>query len=264
MSEWVLWEISGGMAEVYERVFVPAAMNIWAHKAVDLLAPRQGYRILDAACGTGAVALAFARRLGKDCQIVGYDLNPDMLAVARTKGADTDIDWQIGDISRLPFQDHTFDIVTCHFGLMFFPDRAGALKEMVRVLAPGGQVFALVWGAIERNPGFHAVAEGFGRYIDAEARESIRGSFVLGDPEQMRALTAAAGFSDAHVHTIQVQAQFPSVESIVQGYGALLQAVIDRATYSRLMEAVIGDLKPYSEGGALCFPMEAIALSITK
>ncbi|MBK9123960.1 MAG: class I SAM-dependent methyltransferase [Chloroflexi bacterium] len=264
MSDTVKWNAIGNLPEIYEHIFVPAVMNVWAHKVVNQLSPRQGHRILDMACGTGAVTIEFAHRLGKESRIVGYDISPEMLEVARRKWSFTGIDWQLGDVSQLPFQDGSFDIVTCHFALMFFPDRVGALKEMYRVLAPGGQLLALVWGAIERNPGFHAVAEGFGHHFSADAREGIRGSFVLGDREKVRALAAAAGFTDAHVYELNAQAYFPSVESLVHGYGALLQAAIDWATYTRLMDSVTADLRSYVTSGVLIHPIEAIAMSVTK
>jgi SAM-dependent methyltransferase len=239
-------------------------MRVWASQLVDLAAPQPGMRILDIACGTGIVTHQFAERISNQGQIVGYDISPEMLAVAQAKQSDTIIDWRLGDASHLPFEDQAFDIVTCQFGFMFFENRVANLQEMYRVLAPRGQLMILVWGAIERNPGFRAVAEGFERHVSAEAGNSIRGSFVMGDSQQMRDVVTAAGIQEARVQEVAAQAHFPSVELPVHGYGALLQAVIDEATHSRLIADVTAALQSYISQDGLVYPMAANLLYVRK
>lgn len=264
MTEHVKWSVTGTLPEIYEHVFVPATMRPWAYRLVDLLELKPGRRILDVACGTGAVTCLLAERNANNGRIIGYDLSPEMLAIARAKKTVSHIEWQLGDASRIPYQDESFDIVTCQFALMFFEDRVAVLREMYRVLASAGQLFVLVWGAIERNPGFFAAAEGFSHHVSADAGDSIRGSFALSDSQQVRALAAAAGFQDATIQEVAAQAHFPSVERLVHGYGAMLQAVIDEATYRRLISHVIAALQPYVNHDGLVFPMEAILMHIRK
>lgn len=264
MSQSAEWKVIGTFPEIYEQVFVPATMRAWANYLVNLVELKPGTRILDVACGTGVVTHQIAEHGGKTGQIVGYDINPEMLAIAQAKQSNTSIEWQLGDASRLPFQDESFDIVTCQFGLMFFEDRATNLREMYRVLAPGGQLAILVWGAIEHNPGFLAVAEGFRRHVSGEASDSIRGSFVLGDSQEMRSLADAAGFRDATIQEVAAEAHFPSVELLVDGYGAMLLSVIDEATYMRLITDVTAALQSYVDGKELVYPMEAILMQVRK
>ena len=90
----------------------------------DAAAIKQGDRVLDVACGTGVVARECARR---GAAVTGLDLNEGMLTVARR--ISPDIDWHEGDASDLPFEDGSFDAVTCQFGLMFFPEREKSLRE---------------------------------------------------------------------------------------------------------------------------------------
>ena len=104
--------------------------------------------MLDAACGTGVVARYAAPRAG---HVVGVDVNAGMLAVAARIAPQ--LEWVQADVAALPFADGAFDLVLCEQGLQFMPDRAAALAELQRVLAPGGRIVASVWRGLEHNPG---------------------------------------------------------------------------------------------------------------
>ncbi|MBZ0283408.1 MAG: class I SAM-dependent methyltransferase [Anaerolineae bacterium] len=263
MNESAKWKVTGTLPEIYEH-FVPATMRAWANRLVDLVELKPGKRILDVACGTGAVTHLFAEHNGNNGQIVGYDINPEMLAIAQAKLPNIGIEWQLGNALELPFQDGAFDIVTCQHGLMFFEDRVRGLQEMYRVLAPGGKLLVLVWGSIEDNPGFLVAAEGFGRYAGIESGNSIRGMFVLGDISQMRSLAETAGFQDAIIETVAAQAHFSSVEEFVHGFGALIQPAIDEATQLALLTEITTALQSYVNHEGLIFPMEAVLMHVRK
>ncbi|MBL8161678.1 MAG: class I SAM-dependent methyltransferase [Anaerolineae bacterium] len=264
MSENAKWKVSGTGPEIYEQVFVPAVMQTWANRLVDLANARPGIRILDVACGSGVVTRKFAERNGNSGQIIGFDINPDMIAIAQVKQPSSIIEWREGNVLELPFQDSTFDIVTCQHGLMFFEDRVKGLQEMYRVLVPGGSLVVLVWGPIEDNAGFLAAAEGFGRHVGIEAGDSIRGMFVLGDLGRMRSLAKASGFRDVDVKTVAAQAHFPSVEDLVHGFGALMQSAISEAIQLELLTDIATTLRPYVNDDGLVFPMEAIVMHVRK
>ncbi|MDP9373069.1 MAG: class I SAM-dependent methyltransferase [Chloroflexota bacterium] len=116
-----------------------------------------GLRVLDLASGTGEPALTLAEAVGPGGQDTATDQAPEMLAVAeeeaRARGL-TNIAFRQGDAEALPFPDRSFDAVTCRFGIMFFPDPARALREVRRVLAPGGRAAFVAWGPLGRNPYF--------------------------------------------------------------------------------------------------------------
>jgi ubiquinone/menaquinone biosynthesis C-methylase UbiE len=98
---------------------------------------RPGERVLDVACGTGVVARLAARRVGPAGTVVGLDVNPGMLAVARaTTPPGTVIDWHQAPAHAASLPASAFDVVTCQLGLPFFADQAAALAEMHRVLKP--------------------------------------------------------------------------------------------------------------------------------
>jgi SAM-dependent methyltransferase len=154
MPEREPWQVAGNAAEIYQRELVPAVFGPWAPRVVELAELRPGLRVLDVACGTGVVARLAAEAISVEGRVAGLDLNPDMLAVAATLPAvaGASIEWVEGSAQALPFGEASFDVVCCQLGLQFFPDREGALREMKRVLAPGGRVVVMVWGEIGRSP----------------------------------------------------------------------------------------------------------------
>src|SRR5262249_45719532 len=139
-------------AEIYDEMFVPALFGQWGPVIADLAAIKSGDKVLDVACGTGVLACAAADRVGPAGKVTGLDANPDMLGGARRKRGI--IDWQDGRAEALPFADATFDAVASQFGIMFFNDRPGALREMMRVLRPGGRLAVAACGAVDDAPGY--------------------------------------------------------------------------------------------------------------
>ena len=149
MNQQGQWQVAGSAPEVYERELVPAVFGVWAPILVELAQPGPGERVVDVACGTGIVARIAATRVGPTGAVVGVDLNPGMLSVARSV-VSTDsrsggpLQWQEASADKLPFPDGSFDVVYCQLGLQFFADRAAALREMRRVLGPGGRLALMV------------------------------------------------------------------------------------------------------------------------
>lgn len=120
---------------------------------INILRPQGNELILDVASGTGEPGLSIAKRLNSGRAVI-TDLSEGMLAVARenaTKRGITNIDTVTCDVCDLPFEDNTFDAVSCRLGFMFFPDMLLAAKEMYRVLKPGGKIATTVWAGPEKN-----------------------------------------------------------------------------------------------------------------
>jgi ubiquinone/menaquinone biosynthesis C-methylase UbiE len=108
--------------------------NAFAQILVQAAAPNEGERILDVACGTGAVARYASAYVGTTGQVVGLDINAGMLDRARAIPVANDLSilWREADATALPFPDTSFDLVCCNQGLQFFPDKPKALLEMLR------------------------------------------------------------------------------------------------------------------------------------
>lgn len=111
---------------------------------------RNGEKVLDVSCGTGLVSLPVAEIVQPKGSVTGIDLSTGMIEMARQRAKDEkikNVSFRQMDAEALDFEDNNFDVVICSLGLMYFPFPERALKEMQRVLKPGGKAVALVWGA---------------------------------------------------------------------------------------------------------------------
>jgi SAM-dependent methyltransferase len=168
MSQQTSFKHFGGSApENYERFFVPAIPAPLATELIDIAALRPGERVLDVACGTGVVARLAAERVGATGTVAGIDLNPGMLAVARSvTPPGMVIEWHQSSAEAMPLPDEAFDVVLCKMGIQFVPDKLAALREMQRVLAPGGRLIINVVGPKPRV--FAILAEALAHHIKPE------------------------------------------------------------------------------------------------
>jgi ubiquinone/menaquinone biosynthesis C-methylase UbiE len=168
------WQLHGNAAELYERYAVPYFLGPWAPRLVELAAFQQGERVLDLACGTGVVARLAAPHVGVTGHVTGLDLNAGMLAVARAlpPPSGASITWIEGSAMALDLADASLDVIVCQQGFQFFPDQPAALREMHRVLVPGGRVLLSVWKSA--GPDNIAVGEALERHVDSKAIRKLR------------------------------------------------------------------------------------------
>ena len=265
MGEQSGWQLSSvSVAEACDRYMMSAFGNAWGQDLVEVAAPSTGQRVLDLACGTGAVARAAAARVGATGHVVGLDLNPAMLAMARAIAHHDGppIEWREGDATALPFAEATFDLVCCHQGLQFFPDRSAALRDMRRVLVPGGQLALGVWRRLEHQPFYAALTDALERYVSAQAAASLRAAFILGDAQALRALVADAGFREIHIRLRSRITRWPSLEDYVFGYlagspMAPAVAALDDTTRTAMLEHITAALQSYVDDDGLAAPWES-------
>jgi ubiquinone/menaquinone biosynthesis C-methylase UbiE len=259
MADDLTGQVTRSAAEVYEEFFVPALFLEWAPRVADAAQLATGKKVLDVACGTGVLAREAARRVQPGGTVIGLDRNDGMLAVARNKAPD--IDWRLGRAEALPFGDGTMDAVVSQFGLMFFEDRGSALREMWRVLRPGGGRLAVaVWAALERSPGYAAMTALLQRLFGDRVADALRVPFALGDPETLASLFAQAGIAGTQLRTVDGSARFPSIESWVHTdvKGWTLADLIDDAQYVQLLQAAQAELTRYVQcDGTVAFSCPA-------
>jgi SAM-dependent methyltransferase len=248
-------------AEAYERFLVPNVFEPWARQVIDgeRLRPAEG--ILDVACGTGIAARLAAASVGPSGRVVGVDIDEKMLAVAGLwtppDGA-ASVEWRQADALDLPLAESSFDVVLCFEGLQFLPDRAKGLREFRRVCKPGGRIAGTVWGPVEENPGYHALAEGLARFVSPDAARLP--PFMLSDAGEIAALLAGAGFAAIRVEPRRLSRPVPSVADFVDWVAAgapttrhklSLLAAEDRQAFLRFVEE---RLAPYTGDGVLEMP----------
>ncbi|WP_167784611.1 methyltransferase domain-containing protein [Ramlibacter rhizophilus] len=206
----------GTAAENYERYFVPSIAAPLAADLIEVSTPRAGERALDVACGTGVVTRLAAQRVGAEGSVVGLDVNPGMLAVARSVTPKLAIDWREGSAEAIPFPDATFDVVLCQMGLQFVPNKLGALREMRRVLARAGRLVLNLPGPTP--PLFDVLADALGRHIDARASSFVHIVFSLSDEQELRELMQGAGFHHVEVHRTTTKLGLPPIRDFLWQY----------------------------------------------
>jgi SAM-dependent methyltransferase len=207
-------QITGTPAEIYEQHMVPAIFVRWAPDLVEAAGVRPGDRALDVACGTGVVTRLLAERVGPAGTVVGLDINPEMLAVARIAAPQPNIEWVEGSAVRMALPDATFDEVLCEQGLQFVPDKPAALAEMRRVLKPGGRLALSCWCAVEHMLGYLALEQALAKRIGPE--QAALPPFSLGDADTLRNLVTGAGFREVRLRIDAKMIRFQSAEHMVR------------------------------------------------
>ena len=201
-------------ATAYEELHVPASFQQWAPRVVEAVEIRSGHRVLDVACGTGVLAREARLHLGDDGFVAGLDADRGMLAVAKRLAPSTE--WREGVAESIPYEDNSFDAVICQFGLMFFQDRPAALREMLRVLVPGGRMAVAVWESLENSEAYPIEVALLERLAGKRAADALRAPFVLGDRAELTTLFRDAGTVSVEIATHHGTARFPSIKTMVE------------------------------------------------
>lgn len=177
--------------DLMNRLMTGGQDERWRRKAVRYARAAGSERALDVATGTGDLALALAA--GGFRQVVGLDFAPQMIDAAREKGRERDdVEFLVGDAMRLPFGDAVFDAVTVSFGLRNMRDYEGALREMARVLRPGGRLICLELTPY-RKPVLGRIFNSYFTHV-----VPLIGGWLSGDAEAYRYLpSSVAAFPDA-------------------------------------------------------------------
>lgn len=201
-------------AWAYEGLHVEALFRQWAAPTLAAADVSAGDRVLDVACGTGVLARTAHELVGSDGAVTGLDIGPGMLAVA--EHLEPAVTWVEGEAGSLPFDDGEFDAVVSQFGLMFFPDREEAIREMLRCVRPAGRIGVAVWEALDRSEAYPITVELLRNRAGEAAADALRAPFVLGDTDELRSLFEEAGASSVTIETHHGTARFPSVRAMVE------------------------------------------------
>lgn len=192
---------AGSIPENYDRYLGPYIFEPYAIEMAERVPPN-GRRLLEIACGTGRVT-AHLRTTLPNAEIIATDLNPDMLAIARKRLTEAGVSWQTADAQNLPFDDAGFDTVVCQFGLMFMPDQLKAMREMYRVLKPGGRLLLSTWDRLENNPSFDIANRKVAAYFPDDPPRFFLLPFSLYDESLLLALAGDAGIKDVSLTAIE-------------------------------------------------------------
>jgi SAM-dependent methyltransferase len=232
---------AGSIPEIYDRYLVPLIFDAYARDLADRVARSAPRQVLETAAGTGVLTRALASRLPADARLVATDLNQPMLELAKARQPPDDrIEWKAADALALPFEDQVFDLVTCQFGVMFFPDKVRAYQEVRRVLKPSGQFLFNVWDQISENEFADVVTESLsGLFPDDPPRFLQRTPHGYHDVGRIRADLIAAGFADISIDHVDEtsKASSPLDPAIAYCQGTPLRNEIEARDASGLERA---------------------------
>jgi len=147
-----------GRYDLMNSVMTAGLHDHWRTRAVDIASVQPGDRVLDVATGTGDLAFELAARVGPTGSVVGADFSSEMLAIARSKlaarqpGVAADVQFETADALKLPYEDNSFAAATVGFGVRNFADLDRGLRELLRVVRPGGKVVILEISQPTRQP----------------------------------------------------------------------------------------------------------------
>jgi ubiquinone/menaquinone biosynthesis C-methylase UbiE len=261
-------QYGGNAAENYERYFVPAIGTPFATALLDAAGLHQGERVLDVACGTGVVTRLAAERVGPDGAVAALDINPAMLAVARSvPSSGAAIEWHEATAESLPLADESFEVVLSSLGLQFVPDKASALREMRRVLAPVGRLAIATVGPTP--PLFAILEQALARYVKPEVAAFIRVVFSLHEPQELEKLTRGAGFRDVEVRSKALTLTLPRPAEFLWQYVqstplAAAVAQIDDVGRAALERDVVAGWPSFVKDGTLVDDVNVVLTTARK
>jgi SAM-dependent methyltransferase len=229
---------------------------------------RPGMKVLDLASGVGDPALAIAEAVGPSGHVTATDLGPRMIGyaeeLARAKGL-RNIEFRVADVEALSFPDRSFDVVSCRFGVMFFPEQVKAFRECRRVLKSGGRVSFVAWG--KREQLFLTATIGvLMKYVEAPPPDpDAPHAFMFGERGLLESRLKAAGFADVREEVRTVIGRWDgSPEDYWQQFTEVaapfrpLIAELTPETRAKAEREIFAGLRKFSGDKILTMPLEIV------
>lgn len=233
-----------------------------------------GMRVLDVACGTGEPAISIAALLRGTGEVIATDISAEPLKIgeqrARERGLDN-VRFVRADVHQLPFPADSFDRITCRLGVMFFADLPGALRELHRVLKPGGRVSLLAWGPMEQPYFDTTIGTILAVLPGLEVPTSGATMFRFGKAGKLKTAFSAAGFSPVEERLETLAWDWPGTpedfwhyfREVTVPFKALFQAVPSERR-DEAHEAVLAAIRKCYDGTAIHFGATMVLASAVR
>jgi SAM-dependent methyltransferase len=250
----------------------------WLGPATELMLDQArigtGSEVLDLAAGAGGQTIAAAHRVRPSGSVLATDISPAILAYAadgaRAAGL-ANVDVREMDGEELDLGDASFDAVICRVGLIYFPDQKRALREIHRVLRPGGRVSAIVYATAERNAFFSIPVTIIRRIAGLPAlAPGLPGPFSLGGPGVLETAYSDAGFEDVVVRPLDAPVRFPTAADCVrferESFGALhaMLANVTAAERDRAWREIEAELRQFESRDGFEGPCQLLIASARR
>ncbi len=250
-------------AKAYQELLLPLIFDPWGRLLIGKAGLKPGDHVLDVATGPGTLARLAAETLGPQSRVVGVDSSPHMLAQAKAKrpvekGAETV--FLKASAEALPFPDAQFDAVLCQQGIQFFSDQLGALREMKRVLKPGGRLALSLWSDERAMTLFRA----YGNALETTlAHPPLRAALGWLDSFRLNDLLADAGFILSVVTeetlTVTLERGLPqAMEMVVGTVAGPAVRDMNAEERARFEKKLSENLAPWTKGQGIYPPARAL------
>lgn len=254
----------GSIPENYDKYLGPIFFDNYASDLVARLPDSGLTAVLEVACGTGIVTRRLRDSLPLNVRLVATDLNQAMIDWARGKfRQDEAVEWRQADATNLPFQNESFDLVVCQFGLMFFSDKKAGIEEACRVLVPGGTYLFNVWDAIEHNEIALIAHNTIKRFFDVDPPRFYEIPFGFHDADVIEGMLTEAGFKEVESAVINQTGTSPraidAAVGLIEGNPVAGQIVERNPSYlPKVIDAVASAIVSRYGEGPLEFKSQAL------
>ncbi|WP_137928297.1 class I SAM-dependent methyltransferase [Cupriavidus sp. 2SB] len=267
-----LWNGTGGHAWVRNQATLDRMFAGFEPVLLAPVAAGTAQRVLDIGCGTGAVTLAAARKMGGAGHCTGADLSTPMLDLARTRAEREGIHARFlrADAQTYPFDAAGFDVIVSRFGVMFFDDPVAAFANLRRAVRTDGVLRAVAWRSPAENP-FMTIAERTAEPLLPPVpprAPDAPGQFGFANAQRVATILAEAGWQDIDIAPINVACTLTEGQLIdyIGWLGSVGQRLlsVDAATRTRVIETVRAAFEPFVDGNdvrftAACWQIDARA-----
>jgi ubiquinone/menaquinone biosynthesis C-methylase UbiE len=249
-------------AAVYYENFWQQQLKPAQDKLLELAKLQPGEKLIDIACGTGLVSFPAAEILGPNGFLLATDISDAMVKICTGTAKErnlTNIQFKRMDAEELDVPNEEYDVALCALGLMYVPDPIKALKEMHRVLKPGGRAVAAVWGQRD-HCGWAEIFEIVDRRVATEVCPMF---FNLGNRDVLKRSFEMADFSNVNFEKLNTTLNYNSDE---EAYGAAFAGGPVALAYHKFSDQVkkeahieyLDSIKPFQQGKGYAIPGEFV------
>jgi len=255
------WDRAAAYYEGYWARQLEPAQNL----LLEGLALKPGERVLETACGTGLMTFPAAAAVGRSGAVTATDLSGEMVTRIRARAEELGtrhVTAERMDAETLAYPDAGFDAVFCALGLMYVPDPAAALGEMLRVLRPGGRAAAAVWGA-RKNCGWAEIFP----IVDSRVESDVCPLFFqLGTGSVLASTFTRAGFTEVAERRIDTVLEYAGEEdalgaAFLGGPVALAYSRFDDAVRDAAHHEYLDSIESFRDGGGYRIPGEFVVVT---
>ena len=259
------WEGPSGLSWITYEEEQDTLLGEIANLVISVADPRPGERVLDIGCGTGALSLLAANRVGPDGRVLATDISEPMLARAAERGAGlTQLNTCLADAAVADWPERDFDIAVSRLGVMFFADPAAAFANIARALKPGGRVVFAAFAPVKDNPWWRVSARRASERLGMPPRTEPDTPGPMGLATLSRAVERleTAGLTDVEGRVVEVALRHPggvrAAADLATRIGAA-RSIIRRmggteSDATHIRDAIAADFAPFETDAGAAIP----------